>query len=137
MLNNYLRDRAGQDTRSHASVCYILRQQDSPSICGYYTLSATSIELGHLPAAVAKRLPRYPHVPAALIGRLAVDRLHHGSGYGGLLVADALARCRRLSGSLGMVAVLVDAKNPAAELFYAHYGFAQLEGVNRRMFIPI
>ena len=41
-------------------------------IAGYYTLFAAGIPLTDLPAAVAKRLPRYPFVPAARMGRLAV-----------------------------------------------------------------
>ena len=39
-------------------------------------LSATSILLDDLPDKMSSKLPKYPQVPAALLGRLAVDRRH-------------------------------------------------------------
>jgi len=42
-------------------------------IGGYYTLSSTAVKLAELPNEVARRLPRYPLIPATLLGRLAVD----------------------------------------------------------------
>ena len=55
---------------------------DASTPLGYYTLAATSIALGDLPAGTARRLPRYPAVPATLMGRLAVDQRHRGQGLG-------------------------------------------------------
>ena len=42
------------------------------AIGGYYTLSATSVKLTEFPADITRKLPRYPLVPATLLGRLAV-----------------------------------------------------------------
>jgi GNAT superfamily N-acetyltransferase len=39
---------------------------------------------------IAKKLPRYPLIPATLLGRLAVDERHHGEGIGEFLLMDAL-----------------------------------------------
>jgi hypothetical protein len=44
------------------------------AIAGYYTLSSTSVQLAELPEQPVRKLPRYPLVPATLLGRLAVDR---------------------------------------------------------------
>ncbi|MCH6580463.1 MAG: GNAT family N-acetyltransferase, partial [Nitrospinae bacterium] len=53
---------------------------DAPGmIAGYYSLSAASFEKDEHPPALAKRLPRYP-VPAAVLGRLAIDRERPGRG---------------------------------------------------------
>lgn len=51
------------------------------SIAGYYTLSTLSIELSQLPLALARKLPGHP-VPAALLGRLAVNQAAQRHGVG-------------------------------------------------------
>ncbi len=79
-LDDYLRRRAGQDVRRRAAAVFVLSPADEPNrVAGYYTLSAASIVLGDLPQDVAKKLPRYPHIPATLIGRLARDTEFPGS----------------------------------------------------------
>ncbi len=62
-------------------------------VAGYYTLALASVALSELPEATAKKLPRYPSVPAVRMGRLAVDREFKGMGLGGAFLADALRRC--------------------------------------------
>ncbi len=102
---------------------------------GFYTLASTSIALANLPTALAARVPRYPIVPATLLGRLAVDAAHRGRGYGRSLLLDALARSLR--SDIATYAVVVDPKDDAATGFYAQYGFVPLKSAGPRMFLPI
>jgi len=108
---------------------------ETNAVAGYYTLSATSIALDALAPDTVKRLPRYPVVPAVLLGRLAVDREHQGQGLGGVLLANALLRSARAE--LGVFAMLVDAKDEAAQRFYEHHGFTLLRGEGSRLIPPI
>jgi len=79
-LNRYLQHQAGQDMRRQISRVFVSRLPESKSqVLGDYTLSAVSINLSALPAKVTKKLPKHP-VPAALIGRLAVDLATPGYG---------------------------------------------------------
>ena len=110
---------------------------DGRTIAGYYSLSQFSVKLGDLPPRMVKRLPRYPLVPASLIGRLAVDERFRGKGIGEMLLMDALARCLDVSRQVACAAVIVDAKDDAATSFYLKYGFMELPGVAKRLFIPI
>jgi len=82
-LDRYLKEQAGQDLRRACATAFVLvpKRGDS-SILGYYTLSSYGIDVGDLPADVAKKLPRYPLIPATLLGRLAVDRRYQGQGIG-------------------------------------------------------
>jgi GNAT superfamily N-acetyltransferase len=80
-------------------------------------------------------LPHYPVVPAALLGRLAVGVAHQGKGLGGVLLANALLRISRVE--LGVFALLVDAKDEAAQRFYEHFGFRLLPDEGRRLCLPI
>ena len=82
-----------------------------------------------------KKLPRYPVVPAALLGRLAVARTQQGIGLGGVLLADALKRSARAE--MGVFAMVVDAESHGAQRFYEHHGFTLLPGASRRLFLPI
>jgi GNAT superfamily N-acetyltransferase len=93
-LDRYFRTQAGQDARRNLAAPFVLVLPEG-AVAGYYTVSATSVKLGDLPQETVRRLPRYPLVPATLIGRLAVDRNRQGKGYGRFLLADALFRAAR------------------------------------------
>ena len=116
-LNHYLHRQAGQDVRKKIAAAFILKGDNPASIAGYYTLSATSINVGELPEHTARKLPRYPLLPATLIGRLAVDRRYRGKGYGELLLVDALKPAWLSTSEIGLVAVVVDAKDDGAMAF--------------------
>ncbi len=122
-LDSYLRKRALQDVRRRVAACF-LAVTDGGEIAGYYTIAATSLGFGDLPAARANELPRYPVIPAILLGRLAVATAHQAKRLGGAFVADALARAE--ASDLMAYAMVVDVKDREAARFYAHLGFEPL-----------
>jgi GNAT superfamily N-acetyltransferase len=103
-------------------------------VAGFYTLTAASIALSALAPEIVRKLPRYPVVPAALLGRLAVARNYQGKGIG-VLLSNAVLRVA--GAELGVFAMLVNAKDDAAQRFYEHYGFTLLPGEDRRLCLPI
>lgn len=133
-LDRYLQMQATQDVRRHIANCFVA-SQDNIIVAGYYTLSAASIPMTDLPEALARKLPRYPVLPAALIGRLAVDRRWQGRQLGAALLFDAIARAVRADAAV--FALLVDAKDEAAARFYRHHGFVAFAGRAARMFLPV
>ena len=84
-LDRYFRQQAGQDVRRRATACFVAREIATGRIAGYYTLAAGGILLSDLPGPLAKRLPRYPSVPVARLGRLAVALDYHSQKLGGAL----------------------------------------------------
>ena len=135
-LDDYLQHRASQDVRRRAAAVFVLVPEDQPQrIAGFYSLSSASIILEELPAELAKALPRYPLVPAVLLGRLARDV--NFPGVGRLLLLDALARSLRHAEQVAAAVVLVDAKDENARRFYAKYGFQEIRPDSRRMFLPM
>ena len=72
-LDRYLQTQAGQDIRRRISNCFVAVAPNTSIIAGYYTLAAASIPVTDLPPEETKRLPKYPVLPAAIVGRLAVD----------------------------------------------------------------
>jgi hypothetical protein len=136
-LDRYLREQASQDARKRAAAPFVMLTADN-RIPGYYTLSATIILAGDLPAETVKKLkwPRYPQLPATLIGRLARDITLRGQNMGELLLLDALKRAWN-NREIGSLAVIVDAKDEAARRFYARYGFLSFPDTPNRMYLPM
>jgi len=135
-LNDYLRRQASQDSRRGVSRVYVARERGSSKVLGYYTLSAASFGRKSLPEKAAKRLPHYP-VPAALLGRLAVDSTCQGQKLGKYMLFDAFHRVLHAAETLAVYALVVDAKNDGARAFYEHYGFLRFPDTPSRLFIPI
>ena len=130
VLDRYLQQQAKQDMRRRVASCFVAVDA-AGEIAGFYTIAASSLVLDLLPAEQAKRLPRYPTVPAVMLGRLAVAQAHQGKRLGGALVADALLRASRAE--VMAYAMIVDAKDDAAVRFYQHLGFARLDDDQRRL----
>lgn len=134
-LDNYLQKHALQDARKHAAVPFVATP-DGKTIAGYFTLSQYAIQLDAVPEEVARKIPRYPVVPATLLGRLAVSTAFRGQRVGEFLLMDALRRSLDASRQLGSCGVVVDAKDEDAAAFYRKYGFLDFPNT-RRMFLSM
>jgi GNAT superfamily N-acetyltransferase len=133
-LDRYFRTQAGQDARKNMAAPFVLVLPDG-TIAGYYTLSSTSVRLGELPGQTVRKLPRYPLVPATLLGRLAVDRRHQGKGYGRFLLGNALHRAAR--SEIASFVVIVDAKDENARRFYERESFLPFPDQPMKLFRPM
>ena len=135
-LDRYIRRQASQDARRRVARVFVAHARPPGRVGGYYTLSAASFEKDDLPAEVAGRLPHYP-VPAAVIGRLAVDLRSQGSGLGEVLLLDAIRRVVRAGDTIGVYAVVVDALHERASAFYERYGFLPFPSRPLRLYLPL
>lgn len=136
-LDNYLKNQAGQDIKKNVSVTYVLTTIPLTEVVGYYTLSSISIDASELSDAYIKKLPKYPILPAILIGRLAVDSNYQGKKIGAHLLMDALRRGVLISDQIGINAVIVDAKDNYAASFYRYFGFMEFPSNKLKLFLPI
>lgn len=133
-LDRYFSTQAGQDARRNLAAPFVLVLSDG-SIAGYYTLSATAVPAPELPAETIRNLPRYPLIPATLLGRLAVDRRYRGQGHGRFLLADALFRA--VHSETASFAVIVDAKDEDARRFYLRESFLPFPDQPMKLFRPM
>ena len=144
-LDSYFQNQVTQDVRRRASACYVAvygavnagtpTMGSTGNVAGYYTLAAAGVPLLDLPTGLAKRLARYPSVPVARVGRLAVDQAFQGRKLGAALLADAVLRSAR--SEVAVYALVVDAKDAAAERFYRHHGFERYGEATRRLILPL
>lgn len=134
-LDRYFLERVSQDVRRRATACYVASETDTGRIAGYYTLAAGGVPLNDIPEDIVKRLPRYPSVPVARLGRLAVDVDFQGQRLGGALLWDAIMRALR--SEVAVFAVIVDAKDDHAQTFYRHHGFIDLGSLPQQLILPL
>lgn len=136
-LNRYLKTQAGQHRVKGIATTFVLVDSGRPSwILGYYSLSAASLAFERLTETDRKGLPAYP-VPAVRIGRLATSVSARGQGLGALLLQNALKRILQARNTLGVHAVIVEAKDLAAEGFYRKYGFRLCDPQSRQLYLPL
>jgi GNAT superfamily N-acetyltransferase len=132
-LDRYLRRQASQDMKQDVATVFVATAPERDRVLGYYTLSMASLHLDQLPADLARRMPRYPTLPAVRLGRLAVHEDERGRGLGTHLLMDAMARA--LKTEIAWTALLVDAKDEGARRFYAPFGFQRFEDEGLRLYL--
>lgn len=107
------------------------------NVLAYYTLSSYTVNVAALEESFAKRLPRYPALPATLLGRLAVDNNQRGKRFGELLLIDALKKSLDAAMQVASLAVIVEALDERALSFYIKYGFKQFDQEPMKLYLPM
>lgn len=136
-LDRYLRTHITQDLRRNVARAFVAVEAATGVLAGYYTLSTASVRLGDLPPDTFKRLPRYPDLPAVLIGRLAIDRRYQGQGLGGALLVDVYRRAKRIYAQAALLGIIVDATDEGARSFYERHQFQRSPVNPLRLILPI
>ena len=80
-LDDWFRRRASQDEKRNLARVFVGVDSEL-GVVGFYSLSTFTLALADLPQDIARKLPRYDAIPAALIGRLGRDERVRGRGIG-------------------------------------------------------
>ena len=136
-LDNYLCKQASQDLKKLAATVFVLIDEPEQIVLAYYTLSAYTIDITDLDPNTAKRLPRYPILPATLLGRLAVDLKQTGNRFGELMLIDALKKALSTTATVASLAVIVEALDESAVSFYIKYGFQPFKQNPMKLYLPM
>lgn len=132
-LDDWLKQRALKN-ESRFSRTYVAC--DGSRVAAYYSISAGAVERRAAPGKLRRNAP--DAVPVSVIGRLAVSRDYAGCGFGADMLCDALRRIAAASETIGIAAVLVQAKDDAARRFYLHCAeFIEHPADSRTLFLPI
>jgi len=119
------------DGRSARTFVVCIGQQ----VIGYYALSAGSVMHTAVPGRVRRNMP--DPIPIVVLGRLAIDRNHQGSGIGSGLLRDALLRSLAASETIGIRAVFVHSLTEDARRFYLRHGFIESPMDRLTLMLPI
>lgn len=120
-LDNWLKTRALKNQAAGASRCFVLCADQI--VIGYYSLSAGAIGHEAAPKSMRRNMP--DPLPVLLLGRLAIDRLHHNQGLGKALLRDAMLRAVYVASETGVFAMMVHALSEPAKRFYLSSGFVE------------
>lgn len=133
VLDDWLRQRALRN-ESRYSRSYVVC--DGDRVAGFYCISAGAVERAMVPGRLRRNAPE--SVPVAILGRLAVDREYGGQGLGASLLADALRRIAGAATSIGIAAVLVQAKDEAARVWYLRQAeWLEFPAGTRTLWLPV
>jgi len=125
-LDNFLKRFALSHPAHGLSQTWVFKLSNN-RVVGYFTLSASTINISEATERVAKGMPRYP-IPVVLLARIAVDKDFQGQGLGRLLMIEAMRKAADLgiaiadNGLLPLRALLVHAKDEVAAKFYEKFG---------------
>lgn len=130
-LDEWLRlHAAGAEARRVARTFVWVDPASEPDLVrGYYSLTAHRLVRDGLPGAIGRGSPA--EIPAVLLARLALDASCQGTGMGGVLLVDALARVVVATQTVAARFVVVDALTEPAAAFYQHHGFRRVPGTLR------
>lgn len=131
-LNLYLQQVANQDQKRGLTRVYALA--DGERIVGYYSISAHSVPTDELPEQ--SKLGCYSDAPFLLLGRLAVDKSFQGQGFGDVLIFHAFKTTAETAEKVGVLGMIVDAKDEKAAVFYERFGFKRLVKTPHRLVLP-
>lgn len=132
-LNQYLQKVANQDQKRNLTKIHVLAEDEE--IIGYYSISTHSVMRDYLPEDI--KPGAYKDIPFLLLGRLAVDKRHQGKGYGDTLILHAFRTTKEATEKVGILGIIVDAKDEKAATFYEGFGFRRLSGMENRLVLSI
>ncbi len=118
-LDEWLVRRAAASQVSGAARTYVV-EADS-RVVGYFSLATASVVHADLPGRAKRNMPN--PVPAVLLTRFATDIRYQGKGLGAAMLRSALEQVKRAADVVGVVCLLVHAKDEDAKSFYFRYGF--------------
>lgn len=121
-LNRYLKKYALTNQLANAAQTYL--GLSGADVIGFHSLAVGEVIYAEAPERLAKGLARHP-VPVMILARLAVHKVWQGKGVGAGLLKDAVLRTLQAAEIAGIRAIIVHAKDDAAQSFYKHFNFEE------------
>ena len=134
-IDRYFHETVSQDVKRKYATCFVARELATGRVAGFYTLSSSNVPLNEVPELLAKKLPRYPTVPAVLIGWLGRHSAYAGLGLGEALLFDAIKTVA--TAPIGAHAIFADAIDDTAASFYSSFGFIPLITRPWTLYLPL
>lgn len=134
-IDRYFRETLSQDIKRRYAKCFVARDLNSGLVAGFYTLSSSNVPLTDVPETLIAKLPRYPTIPAVLIGWLGRHSDYRGLGLGEALLFDAMRTVA--TAPIGAHAIFVDAIDERAAAFYSNFRFTPLIMHPLKLYLPV
>jgi GNAT superfamily N-acetyltransferase len=124
LLDEWLKKRAISNLNLGASRTYVICPKGSQVVIGFFSLNMGQMLASETLGSMRRNMPT--HIPAVVLGRLAIDKNWQGQGLGRALIFEAMRRALRASEEVAARLLIVHAISLTAENFYKHHGFTCL-----------
>ena len=118
-INAWLQRKARLNEAKGGARTYVVCAHER--VIAFYSLAASSVERRRVSSRVGRSMPE--PIPVILLGQLAVDRDYQGRGLGSDLLINATKRALVAAGVIGARAIVVQALDEQAAVFYERHGF--------------
>ncbi len=122
ILDDWLRDTALKNHSEGASRTFVVADDETRRVIGYYCISTGSIEHSLVSGKFRRNMP--DPIPVILLGRLAVDIKYANRGIGAGLMKDCYKRVVTVSAEIGVRVILVHAIDDESKQYYLRLGFS-------------
>ena len=132
-LDDWLKRRARPNQISGASRTFVIAENHQ--VVGYYALASGAITAAESIGRFRRNMP--DPIPAAILGRLAIDRSKQGQGLGRALFRDCALRVAHAADTIGIRGIVVHAISDQAKAFYMALGFDPSPGEPMTLMITL
>jgi GNAT superfamily N-acetyltransferase len=136
-LDDWLKLRA-LENEGTGSRTYVVTAAVGPAagqVVGYYTLASGAVMRNEAPGKLRRNMP--DPVPVMVLGRLAVDRNHHGNRIAAGMMRQAMRRVAQVSREVAVRALIVHAIDDTAIPFYLKWDFKPFPAGSHTLLLPI
>lgn len=123
VLDDWLRNTALKNHSQGGSRTFVITDEETNRVIGYYCISTGSIEHNKITGKFKRNMP--DPIPVILLGRLAVDVDYANRGIGTGLMKDCYKRVVSISTEVGVRAILVHAIDDESRQYYLKLGFSE------------
>jgi len=140
-LNNYLRLTAKKQQATDISRIFILAEEGSADVLGYYAVNLGAME-GEALNPPPKALPQHGRLPVLFLGQIAIDNQAQNKGFGKILMHHLFQKACIVAEEAGCYAILLDvisdggdAAFTARKNWYAAFGFQPFASDPARLYM--
>ena len=126
-LDDWLKVHALENQRRDLSRTFVLLDEFSHEVVGYYSLTMGHVVRSGPPKVYGRGLPDLP-IGMVLLARLAISRATQGEGYGRDLLVDAILQAVQAGEHAAARFIAVDPIDEGARTFYRKFGFKDVPG---------
>lgn len=122
-MDRWFVEMAGQQQERGLAAVWVMVEQSSEAVVGFYSLSNYAVLGSNLPKLGGKKLPPRMQIPMHLLGKLGVHQAYQKRGIGQALVNHALHSAKAQTAVSASLGVVVDALTADLVPWYQSLGF--------------
>lgn len=126
-LGNWLIKWGRKYEERHQSAIWVMREQGSTEVIGYFCLSSQVIDSKALPRVMRGGISTAASHPVQLLGKFAIDKSLHGTSASHTLMNEVFKVYRDIADMTGTRFLVLQAPEEKVRSFYESFGFVLID----------